>query len=66
MTMIDPAVKEAFDRVATTNQWESKHDNYFELRHGLDDGVHGQGGSAFHQVKSREGQGRWWVFVALG
>ncbi|KAL9091465.1 MAG: hypothetical protein Q9165_004851 [Trypethelium subeluteriae] len=57
MAMIDPAIKEAFEHVATTNQWQSKHDNYFELRYGLDGGIQGQGGSAFHEVKSREGQG---------
>jgi len=36
MKLIDQSVKAAFDHVATTNQWQSKKDVWFEVRYGQD------------------------------
>ncbi|KAF2650030.1 FAD/NAD(P)-binding domain-containing protein [Lophiostoma macrostomum CBS 122681] len=35
-TLIDPALREAFDRISTTNQLETKKDTWFEFRWGQD------------------------------
>ncbi|KAF2237509.1 FAD/NAD(P)-binding domain-containing protein [Viridothelium virens] len=36
MRLIDPAIEEAFHRVATRNSWESKKDLWFTFRYGQD------------------------------
>ena len=52
MSMIDPALKEGFDRVATPNQWEAKKDVWFDFRWGMNGETVGK---PFHTVHCPKG-----------
>ena len=58
MTLIDPSVKQGFDNCATSNQWESKQDTWFEFRYGQDEegGLEPRTGMLFHRLKCPNGQ----------
>ena len=56
MNLIDPSVKEGFDKVATSNQWESYSDVWFDYRYGQDTPTEKRTGKLFHRLRCREGQ----------
>jgi salicylate hydroxylase len=41
MALIDPAIREGYDRLATSNAWESKRGVWFDFRWGVDERVKG-------------------------
>lgn len=56
MALIDPAIKASFEKVATSNQWESKSDVWFDFRYGQDMGLGAKTGQLFHTLKCSSGQ----------
>jgi len=56
MQLIDPSVKAAFDHCATTNQWESYSDVWFNIRYGQDTPTEKRAGKQLHQIKCPTGQ----------
>jgi salicylate hydroxylase len=49
MTLIDPKIKEGYDRRSTTNQWDEKKDCWFDFRYGMD-GINSKAGEWFHST----------------
>jgi len=62
MALIDPRIKEGFDRRATYNQWESKRNFWFDFRYGEEKRGFKEGetesrvGKLIHQLKCPTGQ----------
>ena len=56
MALIDPAIKDAFNKVATSNQWESKKNLWVDVRYGEDEGENGRTGKLIHSVECSGGQ----------
>ena len=58
MALIDPSVKQGFDNCATSNQWESKQDTWFEFRYGQDEegAAEPRTGKLFHRLSCPNGQ----------
>ena len=49
-TLIDPAIKKGVEKVATSNQWDSKNHVWFDFRYGEDRGEEGRTGKLFHTL----------------
>lgn len=49
MSLIDPKIKESYERRSTTNVWEEKRDCWFEFRYGMDSKT-GKAGEWFHST----------------
>ncbi len=56
MTLIDPAIKHAFEKVATSNQWESKKNLWLDVRYGEDGDEKGRTGKLIHPMECPGGQ----------
>ena len=50
LTMIDPAIKHGFEKVSTSNLWESKQHVWFDFRYGEDGDEEGRTGKLFHTL----------------
>ena len=56
MALIDPAIKDAFNKVATSNQWESKKNLWLDVRYGEDEGEKDRTGKLIHSIECPGGQ----------